>query len=389
MSKKGFSLIELLVYVSIFAVVAGLMTAVLITILKVNQEESASVETSEQLSFVMQTISRLIRESSNIETASANSLKLRMKDSAKDPTCLYLENQTIKIIEGPDPSNPQNCNLNASSSLTSAKVIADKLEFSKISNYPGHDVVSVDIQLTYNSNNPQSQATRNLKSAIARVSAATFDSNVLPGGSYNYNLGQVGSPWQKIIMADGTALNPSYTFGSDTSLGLFKNANFLGFATAGLERMIINSSGNIGIGTSTPSSLLNAYLTGAGATGLGDIVRLARSGNEPTMLIESMGGLGSNPYMSFVTNGNIGFITGDSNLNDDARFDSKMVIKTDGNVGIGTTAPNYRLQITGGDAYTSSAGNGLIVKSPNGAICRRIGIDNTGALQLTTPATCP
>src|SRR3972149_1692347 len=228
MPKKAFSLIELLIYVSIFAVVAGLMTSILITILKVSQKESASIETSEQLSFVMQTVSRLIRESSNIEIASAGSspfspaLKLRMKNSAKDPTCLYLENETIKLAEGPDAyPNEQDCTPTASN-LTSDKVIADKLEFSKITNYPGHDVVSIDIQLTYNSSNPQSQTTRNLKSAIARVSAATFDDNLIPGSDAQYNLGF-------------------------TSGARWKDANFSGDLLVG---------GNVGIGTTAPDDLL-------------------------------------------------------------------------------------------------------------------------------------
>src|SRR3990172_4395735 len=222
MPKKAFSLIELLIYVSIFAVVAGLMTSILVTILKVSQKESASIETSEQLSFVMQTVSRLIRESSNIETASADSLKLRMKDSAKDPTCLYRENQIIKLAEGPDsPNNNDNCTPTASN-LTSNKVIADKLEFSKITNYPGHDVVSIDIQLTYNSSNPQSQTTRNLKSAIARVSAATFDSDLIPGANNSYDIGFSGTNW--------------------------KNANFSGNLLVG---------GNVGIGTPAPGAKLS------------------------------------------------------------------------------------------------------------------------------------
>src|SRR3989344_9471765 len=227
MPKKAFSLIELLIYVSIFAVVAGLMTSILITILKVSQKESASIETSEQLSFVMQTVSRLIRESSNIEfaTTTASSvlkLKLRMKDIAKDPTCLYLENQTIKLAEGPDsPNNNDNCTLTASN-LTSNKVIADKLDFSKITNYPGHDVVSIDIQLTYNSNNPQSQTTRNLKYAIARVSAATFDDNLIPGSDDAFDLGF-------------------------TSGARWKDANFSGDLLVG---------GNVGIATVAPDDLL-------------------------------------------------------------------------------------------------------------------------------------
>lgn len=57
-------------------------------------------------------------------------------------------------------------------------------------------------------------------------------------------------------------------------------------------------------------------------------------------------------------------------------------------LGIGTATPAAKLQVAGGDAYTSTAGNGLIVKSPNGAICKRIGIDDSGTI-VATPVSCP
>src|SRR3989344_8640478 len=304
MPKKAFSLIELLIYVSIFAVVAGLMTSILITILKVSQKESASIETSEQLSFVMQTVSRLIRESSNIETASAGSLKLRMKDIAKDPTCLYLENQIIKLAEGPDSLNPQNCNFNASSSLTSSKVIADKLEFSKITNYPGHDVVSIDIQLTYNSNNPQSQTTRNLKSAIARVSAATFDDNLIPGSDGQYNLGF-------------------------TSGARWKNANFSGDLLVG---------GNVGIGTTGPDVLLQVEKSGGAVASFPNLG--AVSGN--LALIGNAGGWGM--YLGLDDSGP-GWI---QQMRNDSAVAYNLVLQpVGGNVGIGTTGPGAKLDVNG------------------------------------------
>ncbi|MEK7193867.1 MAG: type II secretion system protein, partial [Patescibacteria group bacterium] len=193
--REGFTLLELIVYVGILAVSAALLTGILSTTLKVQNRESASNEVTSQLNFVMQNINRLVRESSNIEIATStatSTLKLRMKDSAKDPTCLSLVNGVIKLAEGPG-SNPNNCT-DVTSNLTNNRVIADNLEFTKFSQYPGHDTVSVDIQLMYNSQNPQQRLTRELRSAIARVSAATFDSNLLPG-STNYTIGQQGSPW--------------------------------------------------------------------------------------------------------------------------------------------------------------------------------------------------
>ncbi len=256
MNKKGFTLIEVLIYVAIFAVIAGLATSILLIVTRVNQRESSSAEVTGQLNFVMQRLQQLVRESSNIDISAGittSTLKLRMKDPVKDPTCLSLVGGVIKLAEGPDATNPNNCTSNTSD-LTSDRVVIDTFDFKKSTQYPGHDTLSINMQMTYNSTNPESRIQRTLESAIARVSAATFDSDVVPGGTYNFNLGQTGAPWQKIIMADGSAANPSYTFGNNSGLGMFRGGtNILGFTTAGTERMRINASGNIGIGTATPN----------------------------------------------------------------------------------------------------------------------------------------
>ena len=108
------------------------MFGILALILKINQREASSGEITSQMNFVSQTLSRLIRSSSNIEIdagIATSTLKLRMKDPAKDPTCIYLDdvNKIIKLAEGPDaPLNSQNCTPNASE-LTSNSVKVDKL----------------------------------------------------------------------------------------------------------------------------------------------------------------------------------------------------------------------------------------------------------------------
>ncbi|MBS1793893.1 MAG: hypothetical protein JSS81_08560, partial [Acidobacteria bacterium] len=60
----------------------------------------------------------------------------------------------------------------------------------------------------------------------------------------------------------------------------------------------------------------------------------------------------------------------------------------DTSVGIGTTAPKARLDVTGGSILVGSPGQGIILKSPDGATCRRLSIDNAGAMILTA-VTCP
>ena len=55
----------------------------------------------------------------------------------------------------------------------------------------------------------------------------------------------------------------------------------------------------------------------------------------------------------------------------------RMRINADGNVGIGTTSPESKLQIKDGDIYLENSNTGVIMTSPNGQ-CWRMTVDNTG-----------
>ncbi|MFH1393118.1 MAG: helix-turn-helix domain-containing protein, partial [Patescibacteria group bacterium] len=73
---------------------------------------------------------------------------------------------------------------------------------------------------------------------------------VTGSGGIDSNLTVTG----QVFLADGTAAAPSLTFFNDVNLGLFKaGADILGFTTNGSEKMRIDASGNIGIGTTTTS----------------------------------------------------------------------------------------------------------------------------------------
>ncbi len=56
----------------------------------------------------------------------------------------------------------------------------------------------------------------------------------------------------------GTSAMPSYTFDADTSTGLFQpSPSEIAFATAGTERLRVNASGRLGIGTQSPNASLD------------------------------------------------------------------------------------------------------------------------------------
>lgn len=58
-----------------------------------------------------------------------------------------------------------------------------------------------------------------------------------------------------------------------------------------------------------------------------------------------------------------------------------------GKVGIGTAAPNSKFQVSAGDGYFDTIGNGVILRSPDGS-CYRVTVANGGGL-VTTAIVCP
>ncbi len=392
--SQGFTLIELLTYVGIFAVVAGLLTGILAITLKVQNRESAAGEVTNQLNFVLQTVQRLVRESSLIEMDNnpTSTLKLRMKDQTKGITTIYLENNAVLIKEKNEVTQVESI-----SNLTSDKVIVDQLTFKKFSQPPGHDTVSVDMQMTYNSQNQQSQFSKTLHSAIARVSAATFDSDLLPGADNSYSIGiNPNTRWKDISISNllnigQLATDPSnaqngsmyYNTASSTFRG-YKNGSWsnLGesFWTATGNNISNNNSGNVGIGTNNPLVKLAVN---------GDIVLPENSG-----IYSDNGGTltkgGRLIYREAATDIiHIGTPDYGNPLYIDpygAYAGANVIINpVGGNVGIGTANPGAKLEVAGNTKITGNLYGG----GSNYLCLRTINCSWTGQFACGGNMTCP
>jgi hypothetical protein len=173
-------------------------------------------------------------------------------------------------------------------------------------------------------------ASGSLTLKTAATNAVTIDSsqNATFAGNVTLSSGFVNLP-------AGTETDPSLIFAGDDDTGLWHPAsNTLAFSTFGSERMRIDSSGKVGIGTDSPGSILDVVDT-SGTTTLtlgraGEVPEIKAGGTNTDLRLSAVG---SGGFLDFQTNGN-----------------SRIIIKSDGNVGIGTTTPNEKLVVgtTGG-----------------------------------------
>jgi len=127
-----------------------------------------------------------------------------------------------------------------------------------------------------------------------------------------------------IEFADGSAAAPSITNDGDTNTGIFfPAADTIAFSEGGAEAMRIDSSGNVGIGTASPTQMLDLVKTTASATH----VRFKNSATANGLIV-GVTAAGD----SLIYNGDA------SNLAMWTNATERMRIDSSGNVGIGTTS---------------------------------------------------
>lgn len=204
--RSGFTLIELMIFSAVFAIVMISFLSILVTVLGIQTRQSAVTEVTTQSNFLLQQIENYVERSSVIEMpqdTSTTTLKLRMPAIAEDPTIITLFGGTVYIQQAGGPQTP----------LTSGKVNVASLAFTKHSNPPGHDSVSVALLLAYNTPNLKQQFSEAFSTTVARASAATFDSNVIPSSTATYDLGVSSQIWRSVN-------NSIYFSGSNVGIGI-------------------------------------------------------------------------------------------------------------------------------------------------------------------------
>ncbi len=199
LNSSGYTIIELLIYLGIAGMVMVAFTTMLIAAIRIQARQESAAEVNQQSQFLLQTVQRYVETSSFVDMATStptSTLKLRMPSSSIDNGMglyIYLSSSSGNGVVYVGTSTT------AGLPLTTNRVNVGSLTFTRYNHPGGHDSVSVSFFMTNNSASIAQRFVQNLRTSIGRVSAATFDSNLLPDGS-GRSLGVSGNAWNTLYL---------------------------------------------------------------------------------------------------------------------------------------------------------------------------------------------
>ena len=174
--------------------------------------------------------------------------------------------------------------------------------------------------------------------------------------------------------------------GRDLTLSNLTASNLV-FQTDSSDRMIINSSGNVGIGTTSPSAKLHIHNNGEALRLQGSSTGSETTDEHTYMSFYPVNNTDRYGYIGYTTsgtedlsiwnqrNGNLKFSTNNTEI---------MRISNSGNVGIGTNNPTEKLEVNGKILADNVISSEINLSDDNKIIANRINFTNVSSTDITS-----
>ena len=184
------------------------------------------------------------------------------------------------------------------------------------------------------------------------------------GGKVNGGLDTIDSLLARPQALLGSAAAPAYTFTGDLNTGIWSSgADTLNLSTGGVERVRVDSSGNVGVGVTPTAWAAGRVSIQLGATGASLSSTNFLTPNT-TVYSNAFDSGGSNTYVVTAAasayeqnSGTHAWYTAPSGTaGSTVPFSERMRIDASGNVGVGTASPSQRLHVAGA-VYASGDGS--------------------------------
>jgi len=159
--EGGFTLIELMIYTALTAIIVGLFGAILITVTRIQGQQNSSVQIAREVNFLLNSITGRIRDAVEILTPPGDSAQLSFRTNTYPGADTLIELSDDKVFITEDGQ--------AAAAISPDRIVVDTLNFSVLQDpvSPSSTTVVISITASFDTSNPLLEVTRSVQTSVS------------------------------------------------------------------------------------------------------------------------------------------------------------------------------------------------------------------------------